>query len=241
MRTKLLLGVVMVMALLLSNAEAQKASGGGGLVGRIFRSISQKNGNSRVLHRPGALYEATLKLPPGSKLGSGTVKVIARVSRGTPAENTVLGLAVRVPNGKGGHDDLLMASSGTGWLMRRLPARAASFFARSFSSLLAFRTGGRRVVVRAFPTAAPIANRTGSDFQEVASLAEEGKASFRLEMENVWGKRSETLGELSLGRQLPQAESDSLKFNIWGNQTIRPAGVLNMIRQWAYKGSKSTR
>jgi hypothetical protein len=200
-----------------------------------FRGISQKNGDTRVLHRPGEAYQGTLSAPAGSPLPTSPVTV--RLSRGANSpepKKDFLGLAVRVPTPAGGHDDLLMVSGG-----KRLPSRSGSFFAKSYSSVLPFRVDGKNYLVRAVPKAQTPG--TGTDFDQLHHAVAGGSATFHLELQGLHGTPDRPLGDVTLQRPLSAPESDGLKFQIWNNQVVRPTGVLNGVRRWAYEGSQSTR
>jgi hypothetical protein len=243
---QLTMTVGLFLTMLTSAASANGPKGGpvARWVRGVFHNISAKHGDARVLHRPGEAYQAALRAPAGSPLGAGTKQVTVRLSRGANAaepKSDFLGFAVRVPQANGGHDDLLMVSAGDGAVRRRIPSRADSFVAKSYSSLLPFKIDGERFLLRAYPTAPSSPTHQGTDFDQLHGLVAGGNATFRLELQGLHGAKSRPLGELTLQRQLGGAESDALKFDPWSNVTAKPAGLINRLRRWAYEGSQSTR
>jgi hypothetical protein len=233
------LATITVTMLVAGTASADPAT----WVKNKFQALSHKNNDTRVLHRPGEAYQGTLHAPAGSPFGAGAKPVTVRLSRGANAaepKKDFLGMAVRVPRA-GGSDDLLLVSSGNGTIGRRVPSRAGSFFEKGYSSITPFQVDGQKYVVRAVPTApAQALPRTGTDLNQLHQ-AVGGPATFHLELQGVHGAPSRPLGDITLDRPMTPAESDGLKFQIWNNQVVRPTGVVNAVRKFAYEGSQSTR
>jgi hypothetical protein len=175
--------------------------------------------------------------------------VTVRLSRatGTPQPKSVpLGAAVRVPDGKGGADDILMVSHGKGRFTRRLFWPRSSFFGETtYSTLLPFRIGGSKQLVRLIPedqAPRPSTRTAGTDLGELADAVDRGAASFTLLSEPLRGGGQNIIGRLVLEERLADADSRGLRFNPWANSTVRPAGFINwLIRRAAYRGSQAGR
>lgn len=216
---------------------------------KLFRFLARKK-SGRVLHDRGDAYSGTLELAPGNPLGrSGKVRVTVRMSRATgrPQPKAVpLGAAVRVPDGQGGADDLLMVSNGKGAFLRRLFWPRSSFFgATTYSSLLPFRLGGRKQLIQLLPedrAERPKTRSSGTDLGELADAVDRGAASFTLLSEPLRGGGQTVIGRLVLDQRLSDGESRGLRFNPWANSNVRPAGFINwVIRRAAYRGSQAGR
>ena len=218
---------------------------------KLFRFLARKK-SGRVLHDRGDAYSATLEMAPGNPLGrSGKVKVTVRMSRATgkPQPTSVpLGAAVRIPDGQGGADDLLMVSNGKSAFTRRLFSPRSSFFGgTTYSSLLPFRLGGRKQLIQLEPedrAARPKTREPGgqTDLGELADAVDRGAASFTLMSEPLRGGGQTVIGRLVVEQRLSDGESRGLRFNPWANSNVRPAGFINwVIRRAAYRGSQSGR
>jgi len=218
---------------------------------KLFRFLARRK-NGRVLHDRGDAYAGSLELAPGNPLGraAGKVAVTVRMSRATgqpQPKATPLGAAVRIPDGRGGADDLLMVSNGKGPVRRRLFWPSASFFGKTtYSSLLPFRLASRKQLIQLIPedTAERPAQRTaGTDLGELADAVERGAASFTLLAEPLHGGGGATvIGRLVLEERMSDEASRALRFNPWANSTVRPAGFINkLIRRAAYRGSQAGR
>ena len=216
----------------------------------LFRFLARRK-SGRVLHDRGDAYKATLEMAEGNSLGrsAGKVAVTVRMSRatGTPQPKSVpLGAAIRVPDGKGGADDILMVSHGKGPVLRRLFWPRSSFFGKtSYSTLLPFRIGGSKQLVRLVPedqAERPSTRTAGTDLGELADAVDRGAASFTLLSEPLRGGGQTIIGRLVLEERLADADSRGLRFNPWANSTVRPAGFINwLIRRAAYRGSQAGR
>lgn len=221
-----------------------------GVVRRITKALAKKK-QDRALHARGDAYSGTLELAPGNAFGrsAGKVAVTFRGSRATTApqpKSTPLGAALRVPNARGGAEDILMVSAGRGPIFSRLFWPAASFFgATRYSSLLPHQVKGRKQVFKLVPEdqAPRVGKRTsGTDLGELADQVSRGTASFTLMTEPLRGGDAEIVGRLVLEQRLSDAASRTLKFNPWGNQALRPAGIINwLVRRAAYRGSQEGR
>ena len=149
---------------------------------------------------------------------------LVRLSRGLglrPPLPDVFGLALRLPDvyGPGRHQDFLLASSGEGAVGRRL--LRPTFGARTgmYSSLLAYNVGRRRLLVGARP--AP----QSADVFDLLVAAPRGR----------WC----VAARLTLGSRLEAAVARELRFDPWNSGGgLTPAGVLNRLRDAAYRGSQ---
>ncbi len=218
---------------------------------KLFKFLARKK-SGRVLHDRGDAYSGTLEMAPGNPLGrSGKVKVTVRMSRATgkPQPTSVpLGAAVRVPDGQGGADDLLMVSNGKSAFTRRLFSPRSSFFgATTYSSLLPFRLGGRKQLIQLVPEDQAVRPKTreaggATDLSELADAVDRGAASFTLMSQPLRGGGQTVIGRLVLEQKLADGESRGLRFNPWANSNVKPAGFINwVIRRAAYRGSQSGR
>jgi hypothetical protein len=221
-----------------------------GVIRKVTRALAKKK-QARVLHARGDAYQGTLELAAGNPLGreAGAVPVTFRGSRATDApqpKSAPLGAALRMPNARGGHEDVLMVSAGRGRIFSRLFWPAASFFgATRYSSLLPHRVNGRKQLFKLVPEdQAPRGGKrtSGTDLGELADKVAAGTARFTLLVEPLRGGEAEVVGRLVLEQRLSDAASRDLKFNPWGNQALRPAGVINwLVRRAAYRGSQEGR
>ena len=219
---------------LLVGAASDDASAG--LIRKVTRALARKK-QARVLHARGDAYRGRLELAPGNPLGrpAGPVEITFRGSRATDAPQpkaTPLGAALRMPNARGGHEDVLMVSNGRG-LFSRLFWPAGSFFGKThYSSLLPHRVNGRKQLFKLVPEdQAPRAKTrtSGTDLGELADQVASGGAAFTLMVEPLRGGEAEVVGRLVLEQRMSDAFSRDLKFNPWGNQVLRPAGIINWL------------
>ncbi len=232
---------------LLVGAASDSASAG--VIRSVTRALARKK-QARVLHARGDAYRGTLELASGNPLGrpAGKVEVTFRGSRATGApqpKSTPLGAALRMPNARGGHEDVLMVSNGRG-LFSRLFWPTASFFGKTrYSSLLPLHVKGRRQLFKLVPedqAPRPKTRTSGTDLGELADAVAAGTASFTLMTEPTVFGEAEIVGRLVLEQRLSDAASRELKFNPWGNQALRPAGIINwLVRRAAYRGSQEGR
>ncbi|MGY2064350.1 phosphodiesterase [Blastococcus sp. SYSU DS0619] len=139
----------------------------------------------RPMHPRGAVLDAVLDRhgvrPPFGVPWLDEVRsdrVVVRMSRGAglPAPlPDVLGLAIRLPGDGGSPVDLLLSTSGSGPLTRRVPVPRRDA-AAVHGSIMAYRTGAGPVRFAAFPERAGIP----SDPAPLAAAADHGGVAFRL-------------------------------------------------------------
>jgi hypothetical protein len=217
-----------------------------GATGRLFEALSAARGK-RAFHPHGLVFEATLtpwarSAPSGVELlDDGERRLLVRCSRALglpePAPD-VLGFAMRFPDvyGPGRHQDILCVTSWDAPPLHHALVPATSFFARPYSSLLAFAVGGEVRLIGVLPRGPGPA--VGPRLEEVAAAARNGTATFDLALAPLTG-RFEGVGTISLGDQLPPAEAEELRFNPWNTGGgIRPTGPLMGLRGPAYRGSQ---
>jgi hypothetical protein len=186
------------------------------------------------LLRPGAAYPALLRFSRGAGLPE-------------PLPDA-LGVAVKLPDahGPGADQDLLLTSSTSRPLLRRLLFPARSFVRGAFSTALRYDLGGERVVVLLVP--APTGNRrspggVGRSGGALAELRAAAVAGLGLELRTAgtFGP-SQRLATLTVGQPLSAEQTQALRFNPWTTGPgIRPSGWLNLLRDAAYRASQRGR
>jgi hypothetical protein len=186
------------------------------------------------LLRPGAAYPALLRFSRGAGLPE-------------PLPDA-LGVAVKLPDahGPGADQDLLLTSSTSRPLLRRLLFPASSFVRGAFSTALPYDLDGERVVVLLVPV--PPRNgrspggvdRGGGTMAELRAAAVAG-LGFELRTAGTLGP-SQRLATLTVGQPLSAEQTHALRFNPWTTGPgIRPAGWLNLLRDAAYRASQRGR
>jgi hypothetical protein len=186
------------------------------------------------LLRPGAAYPALLRFSRGAGLPE-------------PLPDA-LGVAVKLPDahGPGADQDLLLTSSTSRPLLRRLLFPARSFVRGAFSTALPYDLGGERVVVLLVP--APTGSRRspagvargGGAMAELRAAAAAG-LGFELRTAGTLGP-SQRLATLTVGQPLSAEQTAALRFNPWTTGPgIRPSGWLNLLRDAAYRASQRGR
>jgi hypothetical protein len=159
-----------------------------------------------------------------------------------------LGVAIKLPDahGPGADQDLLLTSSTSRPLLRRLLFPARSFVRGAFSTALPYDLDGERVVVLLVP--APPRNgrsprgvdRGGGAMAELRAAAVAG-LGFELRTAGTLGP-SQRLATLTVGQPLSAEQTQALRFNPWTTGPgIRPSGWLNLLRDAAYRASQRGR
>jgi hypothetical protein len=212
------------------------------LIEGAFAALSSARGR-RVFHPDGSVHVGRARLYdvfPGCLRGE--VRVELRLSRafGLPSKvGDFYGLAVRVYRDQAPAGDLLFATSFLGgfgkWVPRphRQPCQSVAL-----SSLLPYATtrGPRqRHVLGAEVT--PSADMAW----EMMLATDTPPAAIRLWSAPVMG-RPRTCGYIDCSGTLAPQAADSLRFSPWNAPPgLRPAGVINRIRDPAYRGSQRGR
>jgi hypothetical protein len=196
----------------------------------LFGALSALRGR-RVFHPTGSASDATLVVHGGSRGAPlldrpGRHRCVVRLSRGVGLPSAlpdILGVAVRIldAHGPGLDQDLLLATAGTGptgrWVLqaRRAPDGA------HYSSVLPYRIGDALGVLgaRSLPDGA-------------------SGARFALEVASPLGPWQE-VGLLQVGPRRDEG-SAALRFDpSSAGPGLRPVGVLQAVRRWAYAGSQA--
>ncbi len=147
-----------------------------------------------------------------------------RLSRGLglrPPLPDVFGLALRLPDvyGPAKHQDFLLASSGEGAAGRRLLRPTLGARTGMYSSLLPYDIGGQRFLFGARP------GPESADTFDLLVAPPRGQ----------W----RVAGRLTLVSRLGEAVAREIRFDPWNSGGgLIPAGVVNRLREAAYRGSR---
>jgi hypothetical protein len=208
------------------------AEGLGAGAAAVFGVLSAAR-RRRIFHPDGTAYDATLTVHGGSR---GAVLLdeparracVVRLSRGLGLHEPlpdILGVAIRVPDvyGPGAHQDLLLATAGSGPVVRSVPYLARSGDGGHYSSVLPHRIGDRLMYLGA----RPLSPGTGP--------------RFALEVAPPLGEWAE-VAVVELGPAWDSARSDALRFNpLFTGGGIEPVGLLQTLRRRVYAGSQAAR
>lgn len=215
------------------------------LLPTAFRLASFARG-ARAFHPRGVGVEATWYPAeggplPSSPLSAGPAPAVLRLSHGVglpPRWPDVLGWALRLPevHGPGRHQDLLLASTGSGRLGRHLLRPARDLAGTTLSSLLPYRVGDgglTTVVARA-------ADRSPSC--TYATLLRAGPSRLPAFEVHLAGRRGGLLATVVAGERLGAAAVDALRLDPWNTgEDLVPAGRLNRLRAPTYAASQAGR
>ena len=216
--------------------------------GLLFRPVSALR-RAKAVHPYGLVFEATLAIdgaadaPPAPLLSvPAEHRAIVRFSRsaGFPRPlPDVVGAAIRLPDayGSGRHQDFLLTTSVDRPIMHHflVPARDAQQL--SYSSLAPYRIGDELLLVGLEPRAdAP--RPDGADLEaRLVRAAATGALTFDFSIAPMLG-RFRRIGELRIGRKLPD-DLNGVRFNVWNTgDGLRPATVVNAVRRKAYVESQ---
>lgn len=223
----------------------------GTLAAATFGLASRARGK-KSLHPEGVVHEATLTVTGAAAAPAGVPLLsdprehaaIVRFSRGAglpAALPDVLGLALRLPDvhGPGGHQDLLLATSGNGPLVHHLLLPAPGFLSLPYSSILPYRGGdGSLFLVGAMPRGRARRRSGGDEYDALARAAASGGPAFDIGVAAIGG-RLRPVASLTLGPRL-EPEANALRFNPWNTGGgLEPAGFFNWLRDFAYPGSQA--
>ena len=189
--------------------------------------------SARIFHPRGNAWDAVVELPGGAGTGvplfdePSTRAATVRFSRGAGLPEPLpdipgIALRIRDAHGRGRHQDFLMnASVDLPILHHLMVPMLAGRLGTAYSSILAYRIAERLMLVGAV-------DRT-----------EDG---FALALAPVLRRFGPPVATVRLGRRLPKAEADALRFNPWNTGGgIRPAGPFQALRAAAYPGSQRCR
>lgn len=215
--------------------------------------VSSALRHARTFHPTGTAFEATFVVdaPPASPTGAslfdeaGEHRALVRLSRGAGLPEPlpdIFGLAIRVLDayGAGAHQDLLVNTAGAG-LGRFVFLPRRGYGEGQHSSVLPYRVGHRLVLLGAAPQRRGL-NRPLAREQDLAEVIAAGDLLYRVQIATPFGDWDD-VAMLELGRQLPDAEDESLRFNPIDNTGggIVPVGFFQTLRRMAYRGSQATR
>jgi hypothetical protein len=218
-------------------------------VGAAFRAVSRLR-SARSLHPDGVVFDARVEIDrPPRDLGAdvellgrmGPQQAIVRLSRGAGLPRRlpdVHGIAIRFVDayGDGLHQDLLLATSGTGPLLHHLLLPSPGFFALPYSSILLYQVGDGVRVFESRALTAPI--DAGDPFDQLLGTLARREVRFELSLASPLGA-PEPIGHVSLGRQVPDAAAEAIRFNPWiTGGGIRPTGPFMGLRDSAYRESR---
>lgn len=206
----------------------------------VVRAASRVRGE-RVIHAKGTTVGGRLLVPGGAGLGvplldePGRYAAVVRFSRalGLPDRlPDVLGVAVRVldAHGPGEHQDLLLDTTRSLPLLRRLPLPRYDYLGSVYSSLTDYELDGRRHLLGLLPD---------DDAPGTASLVQlSGRGDgARLRLALATGASGwRPVAVLEIGSAVPSGREVRFSPDVTGGG-IRPAGWLHDLRRSAYRAS----
>ncbi len=222
----------------------------GRVSGLFFKWISRLRG-AKSAHPKGAVYDATLRVdggahvPPGATLLASRAehRALVRFSRSLglpPRLPDLFGIAIRLPDvhGEGRHQDFLTVTSVDAPLLHHIFIPVLDPQAAPYSCSLPYRSGDARflVGVQPLPGSPRPPGRTLDERLERAAAT--GELRFALAIASPAG-RFASVGELRVGRRLPD-DLNGIRFNPWNTGGgLEPAGALNRLRAYAYPASQA--
>ena len=222
----------------------------GRLSGALFRWISRLRG-AKAAHPVGYVYEAVLRIDGGAHVPAGAALLaepaehpaVVRFSRSLgipPPLPDLFGIAVRLPDvhGRGLHQDFLMVTSVDAPVLHHIFIPVRDPQRTPYSCSLPYRAGDNRflVGVQPLPGSPRPAARTVDEKLERAAAT--GQLRFALSIAPLAG-RFAPVGELRVGRRLPEG-SNEIRFNPWNTGGgLEPAGALNRLRAYGYPASQA--
>lgn len=200
---------------------------------------------ARVFHPRGVVVGATWDpdpgMFPGSRLTRAPQPALVRVSHAIglpPGVPDIIGLAIRVvdAHGAGRHQDLLLASSGTGGVSRHLLRPASTVTGTLVSSLLPYDVAG----VGRHPV---VAHTVGEDRPVTYPEVVHDPAATLPDLEVlVDAPRRRRIATLHVRDQVPEGVGEDLRFHPWNTgPELQPAGLVNRLRRPAYRASQKGR
>jgi hypothetical protein len=211
-----------------------------------FRTASRWRG-ARVFHPRGVGFHASWRpspsgpLPAGSPLARGARPALLRLSHAAgfpPSTPDVLGWAIKILDvyGRGGDQDLLLASTGRGRVGRHLLRPARDVATATFSSLLPYRIPGLGqqtiVVTAALGTAA-------APYETIVRQGADRVPAFEVRVGAPDGPR---LATVEVGRSAAPAIVEAARYDPWHTgPDLEPVGWLNRLRRPTYAASQEGR
>ncbi|MEV2242328.1 phosphodiesterase [Micromonospora sp. NPDC049891] len=215
---------------------------------RAARALARLR-RGRMLHPAGRSFAGEVLVwgtsgpPTGVRLldQPGRYPAVVRISKGTPTPGgwpDVLGLAVRIHRPTGPPFDLLVSSSAAAPGLRHLPLPRRRFTG-TYSSIMSYRTGRRRLWLAAL--ADPASPDLGHDLAGLSTAAADrpGLVLAAASAAGPW----RPFGQVTLGDQLSARDDATLAFDPVGNvpEELRLAGPLAWLRRHTYRGSRRGR
>lgn len=214
------------------------------LLGAPFE-LGSRLRDARVFHPRGVVVGATWDpnpaLFPGSPLTRAPQPALVRVSHAVglpPGVPDILGMAIRVvdAHGAGRHQDLLLASSGTGSVTRHLLRPASAVTGTLVSSLLPYEVAGlgRHPIV---------AHTVGADRTITYPEVLHDPTALLPDIEVLVGSPERPrLATVHTAERVPDTAAEPLRFNPWNTgPELRPTGLLNRLRRPSYRASQEGR
>ena len=214
----------------------------------LFAALTKVRG-PRVFHPHGHAFTCTLTLSDSLVVRSAGLTAgeqfagLMRMSRsaGLPAplpDARGIGLRLFDFPEAGNVQDLLFVTSAQARVLRRGIVFTRGYLRRIYSTLLGYDFGGHRVILGLQPQRSASPDAT---LEDLAAVVSAGEAVFTLQAAPPWGSW-ENIGVLRLDRPLEPGADEELAFNPWQDSaTLHPVGVLNALRNAAYRGSQSAR
>ncbi|MDH6228732.1 MULTISPECIES: phosphodiesterase [Streptomyces] len=209
-----------------------------------------------ALHPAGVMCRGTLEVPGDPRGGwgadwldrPGTYPVTARWSLAAGLPGGLpdgVGLALRVDDadGTGSTLDLLLTSSGRGRLGRRLPLPRRDALGGPYSTLTAYRVGGRDRLLMAFPAGPPAArSRVPVSLTGFRHALAQGPVAFRL-CTVAAGEPRRMFAALTLGPAGPEPAAWTVSYEPYTHclPGLHPTRSLRALRVAAYAGSRDGR
>lgn len=231
-----------------SDLKASLLEATGRAAGTAFSVVSRARG-AKSLHPKGAVYEGVLRIdgvrgaPPASLLEEPAERnALVRFSRSIGLPRRVpdlFGISVRLPDAYGPdrHQDILTVTSVDAPVLHHVFVPVTDPQQAPYSSSLPYRAGGGLFLLGFAPV--PDSPRpAGATLDErLENAAATGALRFSLVVSAVFG-RFYPVGELRIGRRLPD-ELEGLRFNPWNTGGgLEPAGFFNRLRAYAYPASQ---
>lgn len=205
----------------------------------------------KAVHPHGVTYGAELSFNEASAapaeselLSSGAnLPAIVRFSRsiGLPRPlPDLLGMSIRVLDayGTNRHQDFMLVTSVDAPFLHHIFVPARDVQQRPYSSSLPYRSGDRTFLVGTCPHPESPKPSGGDEFDRLSRAASSGQLRFEFALAPLFG-RFERIGELRIGRQLPES-LDALCFNPFNTGAdLEPVGAVNRWRRQAYTRSQS--
>ncbi|MEV1145019.1 phosphodiesterase [Micromonospora sp. NPDC049799] len=206
--------------------------------------------HGRLLHPAGRSFTGEVVVwgrsgpPTGVPLidRPGRYAATVRLSKGVPTPGSwpdVLGLAVRLHRDPERPYDLLVSSSAAAPVLRHLPLPRRRF-AGTYSSIMSFRAGRRRLFLAAL--ADPDSADPGRNLDEVTASARADGPSLILAVASAVGPWR-PFGQVRVDTPLDARADAALAFDPIGNLPpgLRAAGPIAWLREHTYRASRRTR